>query len=127
MATVYLKVDIDRIEGKSMSTELVVEELISEWDMASVQVEDSEYEVQSIEEVENPKARGPKGSGELGIILDALVDAYMTAFPLAIGEEDAHEATDEELQQIYRLVRLVITDPSARKLVEDARRKSARS
>lgn len=124
MATIYLQVEVERVEGKFVSNELVTDELIALVDGESLSIEDSEYEVISTDVVDNPNKKqtsaAPKG-GNLGLKLDAIVAAYMEAFPLDLGGGKTKPTTDAALQELYRTVRTLMFDADAGKLIQDAR------
>jgi hypothetical protein len=80
---IILKVQVDRTEGRQMSAELVGEELVSALEGESLQVEDSEFDVTSVEAV--AEAKGPKRGASMPSAeskLAKLADAYWAARPV---------------------------------------------
>lgn len=95
MATIYLKVEAERTEGKFMSGSDVEDEVVALVDGESVQVEDSEYEL-TAEVVEQPKRSGAP-SLNLNAVEEALYrlsQAHHDAWPVVI-KLDADGPDDE--------------------------------
>lgn len=87
---VYLKASLDRSEGKQMSAELVAEGLVSQLEGESVDVEDSVFDVTTVEVLDGPKSKAPALKDDVLFILDETLSMYRDAFPLNIkfGDED---------------------------------------
>jgi len=84
MATIYLKVVTDRDEGKSMSTDLVADALGFEVEALSLDVEDSQYSVTSVEVVAAPAAGGGGSATGVDAFLTDIVEAFLDAYPLSL-------------------------------------------
>ncbi len=93
MVEIWLRVTTERIEGKTMSTELVADQLVDLLEGEDLQVEDSEYEVIEVEATA-PKQRGSGATPELGDLLLGLADAYFAAWPVHIDLTEDHSDPD---------------------------------
>lgn len=82
---ILLRCQLDRIEGKNMGGELVAEELASDLEaLGEIEVEDSQYEIISVEPVGKVK-ESKKNSGEFSIAMAQATEAYFTVRPIILG------------------------------------------
>jgi hypothetical protein len=98
MATVYLAVEVDREEGKFVSNETVGEELMALIDGESVDVEDSVYNVTSVEVVASPKTASKPVMGDKDLLLlDEALTLHHQAFPPDLGDDGAAKTSRDNL------------------------------
>lgn len=108
---IYIKVEADREEGKHMSALLVGEELARNLEGESVDVEDSIYNVTSIEVVDMPKKSGAKASTKVEDLVYAVVDKFMEANPIVVDGPRRHIQTEEEMKALEAaLMNLALSD-----------------
>lgn len=94
---VFLKLAVDREEGKQMSAELVGEALVDQLEGESVEVEDSTFSITTAEVVANPRGKGGEGAtnAQLDQAVAWVVDAFAAMNPVVI-DGPAHVATQAE-------------------------------
>ena len=99
---IFIKANVDRVEGRQMSTDLVGDELASTIEGESLQVEDSEFEVTSAEAVAGPK-QASANPGAVMLLVDDVLREYSKAHPIVFDGPADTERTDLE-RAIERLL-----------------------
>ena len=94
---IYLAVDVDRTEGRQMGAEFVAEELVATLEGESLEVEDSTFEVTTVESVLSVK-QGPSGLSTDAVLLalDEVAAAYMAEHPIQLDGEPGHNRSELE-------------------------------
>lgn len=121
---IILKVQVDRTEGRQMSAELVGEELVSALEGESLQVEDSEFDVTSVEAVAEAKGRRSSNMPSLETKLARLADAYWRARPVHFKwspddpEDPNRQFASEDEAKLDAAVQALLLDDGVNVLVK---------
>jgi len=131
---IILAAEVTRNEGVNLSGELVAEELVGLLEGENLQVEDSEYEVMSVEVLASAKEKKAALGDEALLIIDAMFRRCNEAHPIRLGREDEEVkpiekgSVDEAVQQLMFAdgIGPAIQAAKARryKAEEDAKRKA---
>lgn len=97
---IIARIQMDRTEGKTMSTDSVEAEVLTELENLSVEVEDSVYEATGVEAIESPKRSGGGGSVNQDALARAIAylsEAHHKAWPLVIKTDS--DGPDDEVRK----------------------------
>lgn len=95
---IYLKLNVDREEGKQMSAEAVGDELLPTFEGEQIDVGDSVFSITSVEVVASPKGKGP----DLDAVLDRLLtanEAFFDAHPISLDGPATPPTDYDELRK----------------------------
>lgn len=108
---IWLKAQASLSGGAQVSGELVADELAREVEGTSVDVEDSTYDVDSVEVVAGPKSGGRNQAAidEVLVAVDDLFTVYFERFPIRITPDDTPEpertSVESEVEHLMFRVR----------------------
>lgn len=116
---VRLDVDIERVEGKQMSTEMVGDMLVGEVQSIELQVEDTEYEITEVTNVPVKQDRMPWLPKVQSLLFD-LDEAFFTAYPVQVSGP-RYEPSINEVEAVHRAVMELMLNEGVHDLIRKER------
>lgn len=99
---IWIKAQVERIEGKQESAESVGEELVAAIEGESLDVEDSQFEVTSAEAVAGPKSRSAVNPDKILLALDAVFATMAEEHPMNLDGPGAPLTRTEQALAVLR-------------------------
>lgn len=122
---IYLQIDADREDGKTMSGELVAEALASSLEGESIEVDESTYSVTSVEgSSASARKSEAKGAADLTDTIAEVCEAFLDMNPVTL-DGPAPEPTDEQRARLGRALVHLTSIPAAGEAMRRARVKAA--